>query len=174
MRDRFTFVWSLGYVWVAMVAFGGILVDSIVIYPNVFHDPPASLEGSMDFFLITGPADLFPPLGAATVIAGAVTLVLVWRTSARLWIGGSLLTLVLGEFLFSMLFFWPRNDIMFEEGIAVHSVEFLRETAAQFQAGHWVRLAMSGVTATLVLIGFLRYHRDRVIAATEQKKLVTA
>ena len=33
------------------------------------------------------------------------------------------------EFLFSVLFFWPRNEIMFVEGTAVHSAEALRQTA---------------------------------------------
>lgn len=46
-----------------MVAFGGILVETIVIYPNVFHDPPESLARAVEFFEVTGPADLFPLMG---------------------------------------------------------------------------------------------------------------
>jgi hypothetical protein len=167
MRNRkVATIASATYVWIAMVAFGGILVETVVIYPNVFHDPPASLTGSVEFFTVTGPADLFPPMGAATVVAAGVTLVLLWRSRpARWWIGASLVTLVLGEFLFSVLFFWPRNEIMFDEGPAVHSVEFLRRTATEFETGHWVRLAMSGVTATLAFAGFLRFHRETHIEA---------
>jgi hypothetical protein len=100
-------------------------------------------------------------MGAATVVAAVGTLSVLWRyRRARPWIAASLVSLVLGEFLFSMVYFWPRNDIMFEEGIAVHSVEFLRQTAVEFETGHWLRLAMSGVTAALAATGFLRYHRD--------------
>ncbi|ONF70426.1 anthrone oxygenase family protein [Amycolatopsis keratiniphila] len=143
-----------------MVAFGGIAVETMVIYPNVFHDAPASLVKATDFFVVTGPADFFPPMGAATVMAAAVTLLLLRRSrQARWWVTGSVSTLVLGEFLFSVVFFWPRNDIMFEEGLAAHSVEFLRQTAVEFETGHWFRLAFSAVTATLAFIGFLRYHR---------------
>jgi hypothetical protein len=152
---------SMAYVWIAMVAFGGVLVETIIVYPNVFHDVPASLAESMEFFVVTGPADFFPPMGAATVVAAVGTLSVLWRyRRARPWIGASLVSLVLGEFLFSMLYFWPRNDIMFEEGIAVHSVEVLRQAALEFETGHWLRLAMSGVTAALAAVGFLRYHRD--------------
>lgn len=159
-NNRISLAVSAAYVWIAMVAFGGIAVETIVIYPNVFHDPPASLTESTEFFVVTGPADFFPPMGAVTVIAAAATLLLLRRVRpARWWIAGSLGMLLVGEFLFSVLYFWPRNDIMFEEGLAVHSVEFLRQTAVEFETGHWFRLAFSAVTATLAFIGFLRYHR---------------
>ncbi|MFB9903134.1 DUF1772 domain-containing protein [Allokutzneria oryzae] len=154
---------SAAYTWIAMVAFGGIAVETIVIYPNVFHDVPASLAESVEFFTVTGPADFFPPMGLVTAIAAAATVVLLWRVrQARWWVTASLGTLATGEWLFSMLYFWPRNDIMFEEGIAVHTAEFLRQTANEFETGHWFRLGMSAVTATLAFIGFLRYHRGRV------------
>jgi hypothetical protein len=152
------------YVWIAMVAFGGIAVETVVIYPNVFHDPPASLARAVEFFTVTGPADLFPPMGAATVVAAVAGLLVSWRVrTARWWVAGSLGTLLVGEFLFSVLYFWPRNDIMFEDGIAVHSAEFLRQTAVEFETGHWFRLAFSAVTATSAFIGFLRCHRARVL-----------
>lgn len=152
------------YVWLAMVAFGGIAVETIIIYPNVFRDVPASLTEASDFFEITGPADFFPPMGAVTVLAALASTALTWRTPARWWVAGSLCTLALGEFLFSVLYFWPRNEIMFDEGAAVHSTEVLRRTATEFETGHWGRLAMSAVTATLAFLGFLRLYRDRVSA----------
>jgi len=161
LTQRIALTTSTLYAWIAMVAFGGILVETVVIYPNVFHDAPASLAESMEFFVVTGPADLFPPLGALTVLAAVSTLVLLRRCpGARWWIAASLASLVLGEFLFSALYFWPRNDIMFDEGIAVHSVEFLRRTAVEFETGHRLRLAMSGVTAALAFTGLLRFHRQ--------------
>jgi hypothetical protein len=103
-------------------------------------------------------------MGAATVVAAVASSLMLWRVrTARWWVAGSLATLLVGEFLFSALYFWPRNDIMFEEGAAVHSAEFLRQTAVEFETGHWFRLAFSAVTATLAFIGFLRYHRARVL-----------
>ncbi|TQM09763.1 anthrone oxygenase family protein [Pseudonocardia kunmingensis] len=161
LTHRVALTVSTVYAWIAVVGFGGILVETVVIYPNVFHDAPASLVESMEFFVVTGPADLFPPLGALTVAAAVATLVLVRRhRAARWWIAASLASLVLGEFLFSALYFWPRNDIMFSEGPAVHSVEFLRRTAVEFETGHRLRLAMSGVTAGLAFTGLLRLHRE--------------
>ncbi|WP_346277172.1 hypothetical protein [Pseudonocardia sp.] len=54
---------ATGFVWVAMVTFGAVLVETLLIYPNVFPDVPGSLDGAMAFFTVTGPADVFPPLG---------------------------------------------------------------------------------------------------------------
>ncbi|MEU4746631.1 DUF1772 domain-containing protein [Actinosynnema sp. NPDC023658] len=159
-RRSLSLIVSTLYTWVAMVAFGGILVETIVIYPNVFHDPPSSLALAVDFFAITGPADLFPPMGALTAVLAVGTVVLLWRIrSARPWALGALASLALGEWLFSVLFFWPRNEIMFTEGIAVHSAEVLRRTAVEFETGHWVRLAMSGVTAVLAFTAHQRFRR---------------
>lgn len=153
------------YVWVAMVAFGGILVETIVIYPNVFHDPPASLARAVGFFEVTGPADLFPPMGALTVALAVASAALLWRVRpARPWVLASLASLLVGEFLFSVLYFWPRNEIMFTEGIAVHSAEVLRRTAVEFETGHWVRLAVSGLTAVLAFTAHQRSHRAEVTA----------
>ncbi|TCP48503.1 uncharacterized protein DUF1772 [Tamaricihabitans halophyticus] len=155
---------SAAYVWIAMVAFGGISVETIVIYPNVFHNVPSSLAQSMEFFTVTGPADFFPPMGLVTAIAAVATVALLWRARpARWWVTASLGSLAIGEWLFSVLYFWPRNDLMFEEGIAVHTAEVLRQTAVEFETGHWLRLGMSALTATLAFVGFLRYQRERTL-----------
>ena len=37
------------YLWVMMVLFGAIVLETFMIYPNVFADPPESLELAMDF-----------------------------------------------------------------------------------------------------------------------------
>lgn len=149
-----------------MIGLGGVAVETIVIYPNVFHDPPDSLSTTSQFFVVTGPADLFPPLGAATLLAGLAALAAAWPArQARSWLSGSLAALVLGQYLFSVLFFWPRNQIMFDEGAAEHSAEFLRQTAFEFELGHWGRLAAAAATATLAFIGLWLLHRRHVLAA---------
>lgn len=37
---------------------------------------------------------------------------------------------------------------------------FPQQTAIEFETGHWVRLGMSAVTATLAFVGFQRFSRD--------------
>src|SRR3712207_2568070 len=111
----------LAYLWVMMVLLGAIVLETFMVYPNIFYDPPRSLETTLEFMAVSSPGDFFPPLGFLSWITGIGSLILAWRVkSARYWILLSLLMIVC-EGLVSMAFFWPRNEIMFTEGTAVHS-----------------------------------------------------
>lgn len=113
----------IAYVWIVMILFGAIVLETFLIYPNAFADPPESLTQTMTFFSVSGPSDFFPPLGFTTWVLGAATLLLCWRQrDARWWIMLSL-AMMLCEGVASILYFWPRNEIMFVEGLAVHSPE---------------------------------------------------
>lgn len=151
---------ATAYLWVAMIAFGGVLVETALLYPNIFRDPPASLAESMAFFRVVGPGDVFRPLGMATVGLAVLAAITLWRRpGARWWFLASLLVLALGEGVFSVLYFHPRNTIMFTEGLAVHSAEFLRQTATEFVHGHLGRVACTALTAALAFTGFVRFLR---------------
>jgi hypothetical protein len=63
----------------------------------------------------------------------------------------------------SMIFFWPRNTIMFVEGASVHSVEVLRQTAQEFQMWHWSRLGFNAASAVFVFVGFMKLYRHKVL-----------
>ena len=133
------FLVILVYLWV-MILLGAIVMETFVVYPNVFHDPPRSLDTGLEFMPVRASNDFFPPLGFLSWVTGAGALILGWRVeSACHWILFSLLMIVC-EGLFSVAFFWPRNEIMFIEGTAVHSAEFLRQTASEFQTLHWARV----------------------------------
>jgi hypothetical protein len=154
----------LVYLWVMMILLGAIVLETFMVYPNIFHDPPRSLETGLEFMAIRAPSDFFPPLGFLSWITGIGALTLGWRVkSARYWILFSLLMIVC-EGLASMAFFWPRNEIMFVEGSAVHSDEFLRQTAQEFQALHWSRLAFNVAASVSVFIGFLKFYRHGVLS----------
>ena len=69
-----------------------------------------------------------------------------------------------------MAFFWPRNTIMFTEGTAVHSVTFLKQTAQEFEVGHWIRFALGSSAATTSFMGFLMFYRYRILSGTRIDK----
>ncbi|GAA2840492.1 DUF1772 domain-containing protein [Crossiella cryophila] len=164
-RARLAGTISITYVWVAMIACGGVLVETALLYPNIFRDPPTSLAESMAFFQVVGPGHIFRPLGMATTLTAVLAAITLWRRPrARWWFVASLITLLAGEFVFSALYFWPRNTIMFTEGLAVHSAEFLRQTADEFVFGHYFRIAFTIVTAALAFTGLLRFQRGRDVA----------
>ena len=157
----------LFYLWVMMILLGAIVLETFMVYPNIFHAPPRSLETSLEFMSVRAPSDFFPPLGFLCWVTGVGALILGWRVkSARYWILLSLLVIVC-EGLVSMAFFWPRNEFMFIEGPAVHSAEFLRQTAKEFQTLHWSRLAFNAAASVSIFVGFLKFYRHRGLSHGE-------
>jgi hypothetical protein len=154
-------------VWAALLSFGGVAAETVMLYPNIFVDPPASLDRAREFLVAGGPADYFPPLGATVVAVSLVSAALTWRDPRlRWWIAGATAVFVACEFLFSVVFFWPRNEIMFVDPPGTHSAEELRRIAAEFVAGHWVRLAGGAVTAGLAFTALLRQVRATAPTST--------
>ena len=47
--QRLTFPVGTAYLWVMLVLFGAVVLETFMVYPNVFADPPESLELAMDF-----------------------------------------------------------------------------------------------------------------------------
>ncbi|BCU81922.1 hypothetical protein JIR001_17050 [Polycladomyces abyssicola] len=153
-----------------MIFFGAILFETLIIYPDIFHDVPRSLQTAKAFMVIRGPHDFFLPVGMLAMLTGIGSLILNWRVkSSRYWILGSLMIIFAGEFLFSMAFFWPRNTIMFEEGTAVHSVAYLKQTAQSFQMGHWLRVTLSAADSALSFMGFLKIYYHRITSRDASK-----
>ena len=150
------------YLWVMMILLGAIVMETYMVYPNIFHDPPRSLETGLEFMSVRAPNDFFPPLGFLSWVTGAGALILGWRVkSARYWILFSLLMIVC-EGLFSMALLWPRNEIMFIEGTAVHSAELLKQTAQEFQRLHWARVAFNVAASMSIFVGFLKFYRHKI------------
>jgi hypothetical protein len=50
-----------GYVWVMTILLGSIVLETFMVYPNVFHDPPASFATALAFMKIRAPSDFYPP-----------------------------------------------------------------------------------------------------------------
>ncbi len=159
-RTTLTTVTLIALVWTAMLSFGGVAAETVMLYPNIFVDPPASLDRAREFLVAGGPSDYFPPLGATVVVSSLVATVLTWREPRlRWWIVGAAAVFVACEFLFSVAFFWPRNDIMFVDPVGTHTPEYLRQVAGEFVAGHRVRLVGGAVTSALAFTALLRWVR---------------
>ena len=74
--QRIPFVVILAYLWVMLILLGSIILETFMLYPNIFHNPPESLELSMEFMAVAGPSDFFPPLGFVSWVTGAASLIL--------------------------------------------------------------------------------------------------
>jgi hypothetical protein len=63
---------------------------------------------------------------------------------------------------------------MFIEGPAVHSAEFLRQTAQEFQTLHWSRLLFNAVGSALIFTGFLKFYRHTITSQDMRRDAVIA
>ncbi len=161
VRTRLTWIALIAMVWASMMSFGGVAAETVMLYPNIFNDAPASLDRAREFLVHGGPHDYFPPLGASVILSSVAATLLTWRDRRlRWWIAGATAVFVVCEFLFSAVFFWPRNEIMFVDPVGTHSPEYLRQVAAEFVAGHWVRVAGGAVTAVLAFVALLKFVRS--------------
>ena len=169
--QRLAYPAVLTYLWVMMIMLGAIILETFMVYPNIFRNAPESLAYASGFFSEASPATFFRPLGMFSWGVGIAAVVLAWPVrNARYWVVLSLLCIV-ADGVASMLFFWPRNTMMFIEGTAVHSPEVLRQTAEQFEQLHWLRVAFNAASAILAFVGFVALDRWRV-ARTQASALV--
>ena len=63
--QRAAFPVILVYLWTMMILLGAIVLETFMVYPNIFHDPPRTLELAMEFLAVRGPADFFRPSGSS-------------------------------------------------------------------------------------------------------------
>jgi hypothetical protein len=158
-RDRITLYLAGAYLWIVMILLGGLAVETFMIYPNIFADPPQSTEAAARFFAVSSPKLYFRPMGAACWVLGAATVISAWRLRpARWWLLGSVAAIA-ADGVWSQLFSWPRNTVMFE-GLARHSAETIVRTAHEFQDLHWPRVAFNVIAAVLAFVGFLHCYRQ--------------
>ncbi len=164
MKNQIAFAVILIYLWMMVILLGSIILETFMIYPNIFRSVPESFKTAQEFMSVTGPAQFFRPFGFLSWLGAIAALVAGWRVkAARYWILASVI-MIGCEGLASITLFWPRNTILFVEGTAVHSVDFLRQTAQEFQVWHWSRLAFNAAAAILVFIGFLKVYRHRTLS----------
>ncbi|MET8360184.1 DUF1772 domain-containing protein [Micromonospora sp. NPDC005171] len=168
-RIRLTWIVLVVLVWAAMMSFGGVAAETVMLYPNIFGDAPASLDRAREFLVAGGPSDYFPPLGASVVLTSLAATALTWRNRRLRWyVAAAAVVFIACEFLFSVVFFWPRNEIMFVDPVGTHSPEYLRQVAEEFVAGHWVRLAGGAVTSALAFTALLRFARETAPVRVER------
>jgi hypothetical protein len=151
-----------------MILLGAIILETFMIYPNVFADPPASLALTMDFLAVSGPSDFFPPLGFVCWVSAVAALVLCWPHRRARWLLVLSLAMILAEGVVSITYFWPRNEIMFVEGLAVHSADTLIRVAAEFETWHWrSRMGFNLVSAAAAFAAFTSVHRILVRSGSD-------
>lgn len=172
-RQQVAMVFTMMYAWMLVFFFGALISKTFTYYPNVFYDVPRSLDIASGFAVRVGPGDFFPPIGLLTMFLAITSLILVWPWAVVRYLILVSLLMFIGEFLFSVLFFWPRNTIMFVEGTDVHSASYLKQTARQFVVGHWLRVIISAIVSVVGFVGFAKFYRFKIKSSVTAGGTVT-
>lgn len=149
------------FVWSINILFGAVVFNTTILYPNFFREIPDSLELTMEFLKVRGPQDFFPPLGSTVILLNAIVLFLWWANKRmRALLASSIFLLITFEFIFSVLYFWELNTILFIEGRTKHTIEDLEKVSFDFQLWHWVRFCTTGVAALLSIVTLVEIKDD--------------
>jgi len=160
-QRKLTLLTVMLHLWVQWIMLGSMLLNTFMVYPNIFHDIPASLDTAMAFMQVASPHTYFPPLGLASWVSGGLAILFSWKyKQARMLIIGSVL-MMFAEGAASVLWEWPRNEIMFIEGPAVHSAEILKQVYNEFIVVHWFRVLCNILGSILIFLGFLKVYRPK-------------
>lgn len=153
-----------GYAVVACFAFGTTAAETLLLYPNIFHDVPASLELTERFMSTVAVGDVMRPLGAVLTLCASIAAVVSLRYRiGRRWLGYSLAALLSGQSLLSILYLWPRASILFDDRDA-HTLAEIQRAAMEFQVGQGLRIIAAAVTAVCAVLAALACYRARVLA----------
>ena len=84
--QRLAFPVVTAYLWVMMVLFGAIVLETFMVCLPERLRRPARIARARDGFLERqGTERFFPPLGFLSWVFGAASLVLCWRVKAARW-----------------------------------------------------------------------------------------
>ncbi|MGW6619696.1 hypothetical protein ACWF99_00615 [Nocardia sp. NPDC055002] len=157
------------YAALATLVFCTMIAETDFLYPNYFHDIPASLIVADEFTAVVSVGSVMRPLGAALMLTGVVAVAAtLWSKTSRIWTLASMLSLVSGLFLLSALYLWPRWTVLFDDR-ALYTVDELHRTAHEIGVAHSVRVVLGALTALFAVVAALRVYRDRILQAQCQR-----
>ncbi|WP_324247897.1 hypothetical protein [Nocardia sp.] len=154
-----------GYALVATIACLVTVTETILFYPNVFHDIPDSLARTEEFMSVVGVGDVLRPMGAVLTLVALIAAAVAARYRiARAWTAASLVPLLSGQFLLSVAYQWPRVEILFDDRDR-YTVEQLRQAADEFLIGQGLRVGAAVLTALFAVVAALVCYRAHVLRA---------
>ncbi|MEV0252356.1 hypothetical protein AB0H76_37610 [Nocardia sp. NPDC050712] len=153
------------YSVVAAFAFATTAAETMLLYPNIFRDIPESLAQTEDFMSVVAVGDVMRPMGMVLTLCALAALgAALYFRRARGWVAASLVSLISGQFLLSILYQWPRASILFDDRDQ-HTLGEIESAATEFLIGQGFRIAAALATAVFAVAAALVCYRARVLAA---------
>lgn len=148
--------------WISVVAwslwFGGLMYEMVVVMPLWSASLPESVsEWNSRPKYVTNPTGFHAPIAVATVLSSLLALIFGWKSPKnRAWLGLSAACSAL-VLAFTIIYFFPKNEVIFRNQIAGLSGEEISTIARSWMTANWARVA-------LMMLGFfaaLRVFRTK-------------
>jgi uncharacterized membrane protein len=154
-------LWSLTLGTLGSVALvGADLYVVLVEMPNWSANVPASLVPYRANLAHAHPGHFFQVFVPVTFLALLASAVLGWREAgaARAWRLAAAAGILLVE-VFTLAYFFPRNEVLFFGPLEAHSADALRAAAREWVLGNHARVALTVAAALCATSALLRAVR---------------
>jgi hypothetical protein len=153
------FRYGFGFFSAALFIFSGVMGGSlyliIVEVPNWSADIPDSLDTYRHFFKISHAGYFFQILVPLTIICLIISTVLLWNRPkyANKYLLAVLVGVILAE-VFTLIYFLPKNFILFFNPLHDVTTDELMKVSSQWQTANYLRIAIIMITMGLFLKTF--------------------
>ena len=138
------------FLWTAVIAWsfwlGGLLYEIIVITPLWSANLPNSvLEWNARPNFVVNPTRFYIPIVVTVILSSLLGMILSWKSgNGRLWL---LLSTVCGiaAFVFTLVYFFPKNDVLFRNQNANLSGEEITAIAHAWLTANQIRAAIMAI-----------------------------
>ena len=134
-------------IWMTVIAWGfwlgGLMYEMIVIMPLWSANLPNSVvewNSRPDF--VMNPTRFYVPIVITLILSSLLATILAWKSSnKRLWLILSTVCAIT-VFVFTLIYFFPKNEILFRNQNAGLSGEEITAIANAWIRGNWIRVGM--------------------------------
>lgn len=133
--------------WIAVVAWGfwlgGLIYEMVVIIPLWSANLPQSvLEWNSRPDFIVNPTRFYLPTVITLILSSLLVMVLNWKSrNQRIWLILSTVC-VITAFVFTLLYFFPKNDVLFRNQVSGLSGDEITAIANAWIRANYLRVVM--------------------------------
>lgn len=151
--------------WIVVVAWGfwlgGLIYEMVVITPLWSANLPNSvIEWNSRPNFVVNPTRFYIPTVLSLILSSLLATILNWKSNnQRIWLILSTVC-VISAFVFTLIYFFPKNDILFRNQIIGLSGAEISAIAYAWIWANWIRLLMMlvGFFAALKAFGLPKEH----------------
>lgn len=151
--------------WLAVIAWGfwlgGLIYEMVVITPLWSANLPNSvLEWNARPDFVVNPTRFYLPIVITLILSSLLATILNWKSrNQRIWLILSTLC-VITAFVFTLIYFFPKNDVLFRGQNAGLTGEEITAIANAWIRGNWIRVGMMVVGFFAALKAFSQPKTD--------------